>query len=90
MSKPLYLTINGKRYRLRFVRYRRRVHGECDPPTHPNKEIWIDERLHGEKRLEILIHEMLHAAFWWLSEESVLRTARDLARALTRIGYKAD
>lgn len=83
-----FLTINGKRYRLRFVRYRKRLHGECDPPHAPAKEIWIDERLHGEKRLEILIHEMLHAAFWWLSEESVDRVGKDLARALTRLGYK--
>ena len=88
VTKPVHITINGKRYRLRWVSYRRRVHGECDPPHVPGKEIWIDERLRGERKLEIIIHEMVHAAAWWLSEEFVSQVAKDIARALVRLGVQ--
>ena len=84
------LYLMGKCWNLRFVRglLRRSLRGECDPPEVKGKEIRIEESLQGEELLEVLIHEMLHAANWHASEEWVETTSRDLARALTRLGYR--
>jgi len=62
--------------------------GQCDDPTIESPEIWIDPRLVGEHRLEILIHELLHAAFWDIDESVIEQVAKDFARVLTRMGYR--
>lgn len=62
--------------------------GSCDAPTKKAKAIKIRSTLKGQERLEILIHEMLHAAFWDLDEEPIEETAADIARALHGLGYK--
>lgn len=84
----LYLL--GKCWTLRFVRglHRKSLRGECDPPEARGKEIRIDAELVGEELLEVLVHEMLHAANWHAAEEWVEDTSRDVARALTRLGYR--
>jgi len=64
--------------------------GQCDAPSKRAKAIRIRSDLRGEERLEILIHEMLHAAFWDMDEEPVEESAADIARALWRIGYRMD
>jgi hypothetical protein len=62
--------------------------GDCDPPNQPNKEIRISSALRGEERLEVLIHELVHAAGWHIDETFVERFARDAARAFWRLGYR--
>jgi hypothetical protein len=62
-------------------------HGYCDPPDQKGKAIRVASELRGCKRLEILLHEMLHAADWTKDEEWVRDTAHDLARVLDRLGY---
>jgi hypothetical protein len=62
--------------------------GDCDAPTTPNKEIRIASNLRGEERLEVLIHEMVHAAGWHIDETFVEQFASDAARALWRQGYR--
>jgi hypothetical protein len=64
--------------------------GECDHPCSVNKQIRVRENLEGEEKLEILIHEMLHAAFWHLDEEYVQAAAEDIAKVLWKLGYKDD
>lgn len=76
--------ILNRRYDLRFVRTRA-YDGECDPPTKANKEIRIRNSLKGEKRLDAVIHECLHAAGWHLDEEFIGEFASDLARILTKL-----
>lgn len=61
--------------------------GECDHPCSPNKKIRIWKGLKEEEKLEVLIHEMLHAAFWHLDEEYVEKAAKDIAKVLWRLGY---
>jgi hypothetical protein len=84
------LTILGKRWRLRFVptlgagNHR----GDCDPPTEKGKSIRIASGQDSESLMDTLIHEMLHAAGWNLDEEFVERFATDVARELTRLGYR--
>ncbi len=62
--------------------------GDCDPPTAPGKEIRVSSSLRGEERLEVLIHELVHAAGWHIDETFVEKFARDTARALWRLGYR--
>ncbi len=82
------LTILGRRWRLRFAPNMGN-RGECDPPDQPGKEIRISSSLDGEERLEVLIHELLHAAGWHIDETFVERFARDVARTLWRLNYRS-
>lgn len=81
------LSILGKRWWLRFLPRLDRARGECDDPSTPNKEIRIRDGLKGEQRLEVIIHEHLHAAAWHVDEKFVKQFAEDLARNLTKLGY---
>jgi hypothetical protein len=83
------LTILNRRWWLRFVRRidKEDSRGECDPPDKPNKEIRVLDKLSGEERLEVLIHEQIHCAGWHLDEQFVTQFAADLARNLTKLGY---
>jgi len=83
----MQITILGKRFQLRFVERLDKARGECDDPCQPKKEIRIRERLKGEQKLEVLIHEMTHAAGWHIDEKFVEQFAKDLARNLTKLGY---
>jgi hypothetical protein len=79
--------IMGKCWNLRFTPLWS-VRGQCFSPTTKWKEIQVDSRLRGEERLEILLHETLHAACWWLDEEHVSELARDQAKILFKLGYR--
>jgi hypothetical protein len=86
----VHVVILGKRYQIRYVgtsELGRNADGMCDEPSAVNKAIRIRQTLTGERRLEVLIHEMLHAADWHKDEQWVSHVARDIARALTRSGY---
>lgn len=85
----LRITLLGKRWRLVFDRLgRSKVWGYCDEPTKVNKEIRVDSRLSGQHRLEILIHEILHACDWRADEAVITQQARDMARVLWQLGYR--
>ena len=60
----------------------------CDPPNEPGKRIRIRQGLKGERELDTLIHELMHAAHWDLDEQAVNDTAEDIARVLWRLGYR--
>lgn len=62
--------------------------GDCDKPNAYRKTIRIHPDLKPEREFDVLIHEMLHACSWDLSEEAVEETASDIARALWRLGYR--
>ncbi|MGE0607701.1 MAG: hypothetical protein AB7O62_11475 [Pirellulales bacterium] len=81
------LKILGKYWRLRFAPNMAN-RGDCDPPNLPHKEIRVSSALSGEERLEVLIHEFVHAAGWHIDETFVERFAADTARALWRLGYR--
>jgi len=83
-----HAVIRGKRWRVRTAALRTN-RGECDPPNKPHKEIRIAAEMHGEERLEVLIHEMLHAAYWDLDESAIEGAAADVARVLWRLGYRS-
>lgn len=81
------LKIVDKVWRLRFAPNMAN-RGDCDPPDQPGKEIRVSSALRGEERLEVLIHELVHAAGWHIDEAFVERFASDAARALWRLGYR--
>ena len=81
------LKILGKVWRLRFAADMA-IRGDCDPPNQPSKEIRISSSLRGEERLEVLMHELLHAAGWHIDETFVEQFASDASRALWRLGYR--
>ena len=81
------IKILGKVWKLRFAP-NMSARGDCQPPTMPGKEIRISSTLHGEERLEVLIHEFVHAAGWHIDETFVEQFAHDTARALWRLGYR--
>lgn len=94
MKKISTLTLNRKRWRLRYVprlgKAGKGDDGSCDAPTDCRKEIKIRCGLSPQDEFETLIHEMLHACTWPLDESHVTQTAHDIARALWRIGYRKE
>ena len=57
--------------------------GWCDNETN---EIWLWNGLKGKRAVEILLHELIHAACWHLDEEFVDQAAKDFATALSKMG----
>jgi hypothetical protein len=49
--------------------------------------IEIDNRLDGRLRLEAEIHELIHLTIPALTEETVMKSARYISRALWKVGY---
>lgn len=70
------------------------IHGLCIYPDRlvpdgPDQFwIWLDDRLRGRKKLDTLIHELLHAEHPTMSEEDVSRTATHIMSVLWGEGYR--
>jgi len=77
--------LRGKYYRLRFAKLASPKIGLCDWDA---RTITIHPRLKGELQLDTIIHELLHACQPDLGEEAIDQTATDIARVLTRLGYR--
>lgn len=76
------IEIGGKRWKLKFCQLSK-VAGECDRPDLVGKEIRISSKLKDKKKLDTLIHEILHALSWHQFDESwVSDSATDLAEIL--------
>lgn len=78
----------GRWWRFRRERLKRGLLGFCDHPSRKKPAISISDKVSGEEELDCILHEMLHASCWCLTEEVVNRFATDAARALTRLGYR--
>jgi len=83
----MLVTILKKKWNLRFTTNLKNL-GDCDSPSETNKGIRICSKLKGEKQLEIILHECLHASDWHKDEEFIIEQSRDLARILWRLGYR--
>lgn len=90
----MHIKILGKKWKLRFVpnlsgrNTKEKIHGYCDHPEEYNKEILITKGLDEKEELITIIHELLHAAFWWLDEEYVDKSSSDIGEVLIKLGYK--
>lgn len=94
MPSDHHFTLAGLRYLWRYTRLRGKADGWTYYADGKNKKklpkILIDSRLTGRARLEIEIHEALHAEFPQLSEETITEAGKDLARILWALGYRID
>jgi len=50
--------------------------------------IWLDERLRGQRRLEVTLHELMHLLYPHETEENVDHAGRLLSRILWRQGWR--
>lgn len=64
------------------------LNGDCSNPQESHRIIRYYLGLRGEERLDILIHEMLHACFWDVREEGVSEASTDIARTMWKIGFR--
>lgn len=88
-----HFKINGIKWPWKYTRLRGGAVGWTFMPDPKNskikKKILIDDRLTGRSRLDVEIHEFLHAANGVAaSEEHVTQQATDLARILWTLGYR--
>lgn len=61
-------------------------YGHCDFDAKPGPTIRIQTNLPPKEKADTLIHEMLHAIYPDLSEESVNKAGTDIAIALNEMG----
>lgn len=82
------IKVGNKYWNLIFTELDEETGGECDSPDTNGKEIRIATDLTKQDELEIIIHELLHAADWSKDEEWVEVIADDIARTLWKLGWK--
>ena len=74
-----------QRWKIRFDRLLPHAYGEC---SHGERKIAIDPNVGGLGRLDVLVHEAMHACFPDLDEDEVDEYSWDIARFLWRLGYR--
>jgi hypothetical protein len=89
MAEDHHVTIDGKRWLLRFTRLKGGAAGWTYFDNAKRPRILIDEKLKGGTRLETIVHELLHASLGpTISEESVTEAAKVIRRTLWALGYR--
>jgi Zn-dependent peptidase ImmA (M78 family) len=89
MAEDHQVTIDGKRWLLRFTRLRGDAAGWTYFDNAKRPRILIDERLRGGERLETILHEIAHAVLGpTISEESITELARVQRRMMRNLGYR--
>ena len=84
------IKIGGKYWNLGFTELDEETGGECDSPDTNGKEIRIATDIKNQEELEVIIHELLHAADWSKDEDWVEVIADDIARTLWKLGWKKE
>jgi hypothetical protein len=89
MAEDHNVTIDGKRWLLRFTKLTGNAAGWTFFDNAKRPRILIDEKLKGGTRLETIVHELLHASLGpTISEESVTEAAKVIRRTLWALGYR--
>ena len=90
LPKEIKATLNNRRWRIRFVKKLPGGDlGSCqDSKKATERVIKIKRKQVEEDVLDTLIHEMLHAIFPQLTEDTVYDAANDLSRTLYKAGYR--
>jgi len=81
-KEPKTATFNGRSYKLILDA----LDGNAD--TDHNFWLIVSRDLDTQIGLETAIHEALHACSWRSQEQTVERTAKDIARFIWRLGYR--
>lgn len=89
MAEDHQVTIDGKRWLLRFTRLRGDAMGWTFFDNATSPRILIDERLKGSQRIETILHEIAHAVLGpTVSEEAVTELARVQRRVLSMLNVR--
>ena len=89
MPEDHNVTIDGKRWLLRFTKLKGDAAGWTFFDNSARPRILIDERIRGAARLETILHELLHASLGPnISEEAITEAAKVQRRVLTMLGYR--
>ena len=89
MAEDHHITIDGRRWLLRFTRLRGDAMGWTFFDNATSPRILIDERLKGSQRLETILHEIAHAVLGpTVSEEAITELARVQRRVLGMLNVK--
>lgn len=89
MAEDHHVTIDGKRWLLRFTKLTGDAAGWTFFDNAKRPRILIDQNLAGGARLETILHELAHAVLGpAISEESITELARVQRRVLTMLSYK--
>jgi len=84
-----HITIDGRRWLLRFTRLRGDAMGWTFFDNATSPRILIDERLKGSQRIETILHEIAHAVLGpTVSEEAVTELARVQRRVLSMLNVR--
>ena len=84
------IKIRGKYWRLKTSKL---THpGECQAPWKKRKKILISKELESGSLIELdtVLHELLHAAMWDVSEETIRESATSIAKVLFDLGARLD
>jgi hypothetical protein len=77
--------IRGRRFKLKDCQA---PDAECSDPNSSHRYIAIPVKGDTLGDLTVIIHEMIHAAFWDVDEDIVNQTGYDFARALWKMGWR--
>ena len=89
MPEDHHITIDGRRWLLRFTRLRGDAMGWTFFDNATSPRILIDERLRGSQKIETVLHEIAHAVLGpSISEESITELARVQRRVLGMLNVK--
>lgn len=92
MPEDHHFTVAGAKWLWRYTRLRGAADGWSYLPDAKNpkagRKILIDSRLTKRRRLEIEIHEALHAIFPQIAEEEITQAGIDMSRILWALGYR--
>jgi hypothetical protein len=75
--------IRGTQYAIKQVRMKNR--GSCDCPKIENPTIKIKKSLGEVEKLEVLIHEILHACFWDMDEQAIDESAVSISEIIIKL-----
>ena len=71
------------------------VRGRCPPDTlglccPTTRTLTVKPSLRGQRELDTIIHEAMHAGDWHKTEEWVDQFSTDLAKLLWKLGYRKE
>lgn len=93
MPHDHHFTIAGLRWLWRYTRLKGQANGwtvYADAKKKTAPKILIYDGLKGRARLEIELHEALHACFPQIDEDVITQAGRDVSRILWTLGYRID
>ena len=91
MKSTKFKNFDKAEYQIKLRKPRKELHceGICDYPDQTKtNSILVNPHQDPHKVLETVIHEMIHAYIWDLSETKVTRLARSIARILVDLGVE--